>query len=113
MAKQPEFARPTTGVKMPDSGLFDDPSPAPEPIKKVEWKALPAPPPPGRYGGTSPYNHAPVLVTPDGERAVVAQWQTTRKMLRGVWTPIGFFAGRNTGGRPVGFEPVGWREYSE
>ncbi len=110
MANQ-EFTKPqSVGVRMPETppvgGLFDE-----EP-KKSEWLDLPATPVPGKYGAF-PYNHAPVLLTPDGEIGVVAQWQTSRRVTRARWEHYGFWADRNRGGKPVGFEPLGYKEIKE
>ena len=75
------------------------------------WHELPAPPTGGRYG-LFPYNHAPVLLTPDGVQVVVAQWQTTRRFKK-KWELTGFWAERNTGGREIQFTPKGYREIKD
>jgi hypothetical protein len=82
------------------------------------FKAFPIEPIPGRYG-EPPYDHAPVQLTPDGERFMVAQWQVSRRWAGaepGVaprWALYGFWAIRATGGRPITFKPTGWREHRD
>jgi len=129
MAKQPrepEFARPTTGVKMPpeDDTLFGDeptaepevapPTAAPETDPLADWRVMPAEPAGGHYG-VPPYDHGLVRLTLDGEQSVVAQWQTSRRWAgtgsSKRWEAYGFWAQRNTGGKPVAFVPKGWREW--
>jgi hypothetical protein len=101
-----------TGVKMPQEAAAIEARLIPPEPKAPEWMDLPPPPPPGKYGNAIPYNHAPVLLTPDGEAAVIAQWQVSRKFDRG-WKPFGFWAARNMGGKAVPFEPLGWKELRE
>lgn len=109
MAKEQQFAKPTTGVKMPDpSNLFSDAAVVPA----EAFHDMPEPPPVARYGA-APYDHAYVMLTSDGEDSHVAKWQITRRILKGRWEPYGYWAGRNAGGKTVGFEPLGWRELSE
>lgn len=82
------------------------------------FKPFPTEPFPGRYG-EPPYDHAPVQLTPDGERFMVAQWQVSRRWSGakpGVaprWESYGFWAIRATGGRPITFTPTGWREHRD
>jgi len=82
------------------------------------FKPLTDEPFPGRYGAP-PYDHAPVQLTPDGERFMVAQWQVSRRWSGARpgnppgWEPYGFWAIRATGGRPITFKPVGWREHRD
>ena len=90
--------------------LFDE-APQIEPKPASPWIDLPPAPTGGRYG-EFPYNHAPVLLTPDGGQGVVAQWQTTRRW-KGRWEPTGFWAERNTGGKEIKFEPLGYRRIQE
>lgn len=88
--------------------LFDDSSTRPN------WLDLPDPPESGKYGGY-PYDHAYVRLTPDGSAEIVAQWRTTREFDRGTikWTHVGFWTERNTGGRRISFEPLGYRRFEE
>jgi hypothetical protein len=106
MAK--EFARPTTGVKTPEAvNLFGD-----EPPPSSSFRDFPDPPPVARYGA-APYDHAYVMLTSDGEDSHVAKWQITRRIIKGRWEPYGYWAGRNAGGKAIGFEPLGWKELVE
>lgn len=112
MAKnQPEFRAPQGVHVQTPSGdsLFGA-----ETAAKSTWLDLPERPTPGRYGEL-PYNAAPVLLTPDGERQIVAQWRTSRELDRNAlrWVMVGFWTERNSGGRRIEFEPLGWREYVE
>ena len=126
MAKQSrdyKFAAPDEGVKMPqseDDALFGDNSPAEAPPAEPEdpmrnWHAMPEPPEVGGRYGAPPYDHALVLLTLDGEQSVVAQWQASWRWAgTGAgkrWEAYGFWAQRNTGGKPVAFVPKGWREW--
>lgn len=112
MAKEQHFAKPTTGVKMPGgAGLFEEERAQEKPPSV--WLDVPPPPSdPGRYGA-APYDHAHVLLTSDGEDQHAAKWQITRRIIKGKWEPFGFWAARDSGGRAVGFEPLGWRELVE
>lgn len=119
MAKEQHFAKPTTGVKMPGgAGLFEEEKAITEQMQGDQasayriWRDIPAPPDLGRYGA-APYDHAHVLLTSDGEDQHAAKWQITRRILKGKWEPFGFWAARDSGGRAVGFEPLGWRELVE
>ena len=80
------------------------------------FESFPSEPMPGRYSKEPPYDHAPVLLT-DGrmEHGVVGQWQVSRRWdgSKKRWGPIGFWALRATGGRPVGFTPTGWRVWRD
>lgn len=110
MAKQHEFTRPqTAGVQMPPEteSLFDEPV---KETKPPDWLDFPAPPENVARYGEQPYDHAPVLLTPDGALAVEAQWQVSRRVTRARWEAFGFWAARGTGGRAIDFEPIGWRE---
>jgi len=84
------------------------------PVAPAGFKAFPLEPFPGRYG-EPPYDHAPVQLTPDGERFMVAQWQVSRRWAGGDkrWEPIGFWAIRATGGKAITFKPTGWREHRD
>ena len=84
------------------------------PAVPAGFKAFPLEPFPGRYG-EPPYDHAPVQLTPDGERFMVAQWQVSRRWAGGDkrWEPIGFWAIRATGGKAITFKPTGWREHRD
>ena len=122
--REPELARPTTGVKMPqpepvDDALFGDEPPAVEPAAEPvdplrDWAPFPESPAAGRYGAP-PYDHAPVSLTADGLTFVVGQWQVSRRWdgSKKRWSPMGFWALRATGGRPISFEPKGWREWRD
>jgi hypothetical protein len=105
---QHEHAQPANVALKAGENLFDDAPP------KVEWRDMPAPPEPGRYG-EAPYDHALVAVTPDGVAETIVQWRTTRAFSRETlrFEPVGFFTERNSGGRRIGFEPLGWRRYEE
>ena len=108
------------------SAILSEPD-APEPVAQsaqlaqpeapavpAGFKAFPLEPFPGRYG-EPPYDHAPVQLTPDGERFMVAQWQVSRRWAGGDkrWEPIGFWAIRATGGKAITFKPTGWREHRD
>ena len=90
--------------------LFEEPAPAP----KVDWLDMPEPPEPGKYGAY-PYDHQYVLLTSDGVSQTEAQWRTTREIDRklGRWVMVGFWTARNSGGRRIGFEPLGYRRIEE
>jgi hypothetical protein len=112
MAKGQEFARPTTGAKMPESvNLFED-AQVGESLAAPAFRDIPPPSALARYG-EAPYDHAYVQLTPDGEVSVVAKWQITRRIIKGRWEPWGYWAARDMGGKPITFEPLGWRELSE
>jgi hypothetical protein len=83
-------------------------------VAPAGFKPFPIEPFPGRYG-EPPYDHAPVQLTPDGERFMVAQWQVSRRWAGGDkrWEPIGFWAIRATGGKAITFKPTGWREHRD
>jgi hypothetical protein len=112
MAKGQEFARPTTGVKTPESvNLFED-AEGNAPSASPAFRDIPPPPALARYG-EAPYDHAYVQLTSDGETFAIAKWQITRKITKGRWEPWGYWAARDMGGKPVDFEPLGWRELVE
>jgi hypothetical protein len=134
MAK-PQQREVQKAASQPDDGLFDD-APSSEPVvespvlavaeeAQVEpvaaevilaegFSAFPLEPPEGRYSKEPPYDHAPVWLT-NGEHGAVGQWQVTRRWdgPKKRWGPVGFWALRATGGRPVGFTPTGWRVWRD
>jgi hypothetical protein len=100
-----------TGVESPKTEPVSETQAEPDRAAGETWKMFPPEPVASRYG-EYPYDHSPVVVVSDNGDAVVAQWQISRRWNRR-WEPYGFWAGRNTGGRPIGFGPVGYRELRE
>jgi hypothetical protein len=104
---QHEPVQPPGVALRPGDNLFDEPA-------KVDWADMPEPPEPGKYGAY-PYDHQYIRLTPDGSAEIVAQWRTTREFTRTTlnWDPVGFWTERNSGGRRIAFEPLGFRRFEE
>jgi hypothetical protein len=118
MAKT-EFKTPQdVHVKLPSGGLFDEIAPIYATVTEMKWLDLPSTPPPGKYG-PFPYDSAPVflgqLLENNNIVSVEAQWRTTREWdkVKMGWMPTGFWTRRNSGGRRIDFEPLGYRELVE
>src|ERR1700691_3277127 len=118
MAKT-EFKTPQdVHVKLPSGGLFDETAPDAPLAPEMKWFDLPPTPPPGKYD-VFPYDSAPVflgqLLENNNIVSVEAQWRTTRQWdkIKMGWMPVGFWARRNSGGRRIDFEPLGYRELDE
>ena len=94
-----------------NSGLFGDDEKPNE--AKSEWLAMPAPPKAGEKG-EHPYDGAPVFLKPTRDRyPVAAVWRVTRGWNGQTWEPRQFWALRNNGGLPVGFEPTYYKKFEE
>lgn len=104
-----------------DVNFFDE---QPKPIKAAKSAApdagggekphLPIPPEPDP-AGFSPYPHngAPVFLIDAFGARHEAVWRKTRRVEGGRWVYAAFWAKRNSGGQPIGFEPVGYEKHEE
>jgi hypothetical protein len=117
MARSQEFrSAPEARVKQPSESLFDEAEvveTAPPLPPKRDWLDLPELTDESRKH--RPYNGEPILLTPDGEKAVPAMFKKTRRFdgRAAKWVEVEIFVERNSGGYRIEFEPMGYRALTE